>query len=153
MKNMIKRLRNERGLTLVELLAVIVILAIVAVIAFVFIGGIIDNSKKDAHIANAQQIISAAKLHEATGGTFPDAENGDVTVADLQNGDYLDEEMLDPWTKSGYDETKALNAKITIEDNGVFKITGFEASEKCNITATEQELSKEDRKDLCESGN
>ncbi len=62
MKKWMKKFKNERGLTLVELLAVIVILAIVAIIAFVFIGGVIENSKKDAHISNAQQIISAAKL-------------------------------------------------------------------------------------------
>jgi len=57
-----KVLKNERGLTLIELLAVIVILGIIAAIAVPAIGAIMDNSKKDAHIANAQQIVSAARL-------------------------------------------------------------------------------------------
>lgn len=57
-----KLIRNEKGLTLIELLAVIVILGIIAAIAIPSIGGLIDNSKKDAHVANAQQMINAAKI-------------------------------------------------------------------------------------------
>ncbi|MGG3999890.1 prepilin-type N-terminal cleavage/methylation domain-containing protein [Anoxybacillus kestanbolensis] len=57
-----KLIRNEKGLTLIELLAVIVILGIIAAIAIPSIGGLIENSKKDAHVANAQQMINAAKI-------------------------------------------------------------------------------------------
>ena len=63
-------LKNQKGLTLVELLAVIVILGIIAAIAVPSIGGIIDNSKKDAHVANAQQMVSAAKMAVAADSTL-----------------------------------------------------------------------------------
>ncbi|WP_299738781.1 type II secretion system protein [Rossellomorea sp. y25] len=66
LKKMRKMLKNERGLTLVELLAVIVILGIIAAIAVPSIGSIINKSKDDAVVAEAIQIISAAKLAHAS---------------------------------------------------------------------------------------
>lgn len=61
-----KQLKDERGLTLVELLVVVVILGIIAAIAVVAIGGIIENSRKDAMVADAKQMVSAAKLYTAS---------------------------------------------------------------------------------------
>ncbi len=58
-----KQMRDERGLTLIELLVVVVILGIIAAIAVVAIGGLIENSRKDAQVANAKQLISSAKLY------------------------------------------------------------------------------------------
>lgn len=63
-----KVLKNQKGLTLIELLAVVVILGIISAIAVPSIGGLIDNTRKDAHVANAQQMISSAKL-AVTGNT------------------------------------------------------------------------------------
>ncbi len=57
-----KYLRNERGLTLVEMLATLVILAIIATIAAVAIGNIIQNSKDKAVLADALSIIEGAKI-------------------------------------------------------------------------------------------
>src|SRR5690625_1575413 len=96
MKKWMKRLKNERGLTLVELLAVVVILGIIGTIAFVSIGNVIDNSKKDAHIANAQQLISAAKLYEANGETI---DSSGVESDVLIEKGFL-APLIDPWTKT-----------------------------------------------------
>lgn len=57
-----KRIKNEKGLTLIELLAVIVILAIIAAIAIPAIGNIINNSRDKAIVSEAINIISGAKL-------------------------------------------------------------------------------------------
>lgn len=51
---------NKKGLTLIELLGVIVILGIIAAIAFPAINGTIENSRKDAFAANVNSFIEAA---------------------------------------------------------------------------------------------
>lgn len=92
-----KLIRNEKGLTLIELLAVIVILGIIAAIAIPSIGGLIDNSKKDAHVANAQQMINAAKIAVTADKDLIPA-NGEYTVlplAYLEDKGYL-ETVKDP---------------------------------------------------------
>lgn len=58
-----KRIKNEEGLSLVELLAVIVILGIIAAIAIPAIGNIIANSEAKAEIADATQVLSAANIY------------------------------------------------------------------------------------------
>ncbi|WP_170007822.1 type II secretion system protein [Bacillus fonticola] len=78
-------LKNERGLTLVELLAVIVILGIVAAIAVPSIGGIITSAEEDATVAEGIQIINAAKLYTAS----ERIEDGEV-LTDEDLGQFLD---------------------------------------------------------------
>lgn len=69
-----KKLENEKGLTLVELLAVIVILGIIAAIAIPSIGGIIENSRVKAVKADAQTILSAANMYFAENADAPTVE-------------------------------------------------------------------------------
>ncbi|KMK74815.1 type II secretion system protein [Alkalihalobacillus pseudalcaliphilus] len=133
---MLKRLKNERGLTLIELLAVVVILGIIAAIAIPSIGGIMENSKKDAAVANAQQILSAATLYKAGGGEF--------------SGDYKDrlvefidgEEIIDPWTN------EPTTNDWSVKDDGVLSISI--KFDNCDLTGnyTSNELSKDGRS-LC----
>ncbi|MBP3949653.1 prepilin-type N-terminal cleavage/methylation domain-containing protein [Bacillus suaedae] len=93
----LKVMKNERGLTLIELLVVIVIIGIIAAIAVVSIGNIMENSRRDAHVANAQQIANAAKLYFATEN---DPDNA-VTLTVLQENDYLGV-ISDPSTDNAY---------------------------------------------------
>ncbi|WP_045523439.1 type II secretion system protein [Neobacillus niacini] len=87
MQNLMKKIKDQRGLTLIELLAVIVILGIVAAIAVPSIMGIINKSKDDAKVAEAIQIISAAKLQHATNSTTVEWSNTvlDDTLDNLQD--------------------------------------------------------------------
>ncbi|WP_404329428.1 type II secretion system protein [Mesobacillus maritimus] len=62
------RLKDQRGLTLIELLAVIVILGIIAAIAVPSIMNVIDKSKVDAVKSDAIQVINAANLYIAAEG-------------------------------------------------------------------------------------
>lgn len=80
-----KRFNNEKGLTLIELLAVIVILAIVAAIAVPAIGNIIDNSRYKAVKADAINVINAANLYYTDGGA-----ESPVKVSTLIEADFLE---------------------------------------------------------------
>lgn len=110
-----KQLKDERGLTLVELLVVVVILGIIAAIAVVAIGGIIENSKKDAMVADAKQMVSAAKLYTASNPQTgelafitPGANGAAATKGDGFN--YISS-LKDPFSDTEYKD-----AKVTITE-------------------------------------
>lgn len=84
MKKMKHILKNEKGLTLIELLAVIVILAIVAAIAVPSIGNIINNSKDKAILADASTVLSASKLAVTDGSCTETSGAYECSIAQIQ---------------------------------------------------------------------
>lgn len=80
-----KKLKEEKGLTLIELLAVIVILGIIAAIAIPAIGNIITNSRVNALMADGQNALAAANIY------FADTNDTEATLTELKAG-YLDDE-------------------------------------------------------------
>jgi type IV pilus assembly protein PilA len=112
-----KRIKNQRGMTLVELLAVIVILGIISAIAIPSIGKVIENSKRDAIRADAIQVLNAAKLYAAENGTLDTSENP-LSLTDLS--DYID------------NVTTSTTYEITF-DNNTPKISGTGTKGKTSI--------------------
>ncbi|MGM0853315.1 MAG: type IV pilin protein [Bacillota bacterium] len=92
LKKMRKMLKNERGLTLVELLAVIVILGIIAAIAVPSIGNIIEKSRADAVKAEGIQALNAAKLYVASEGTPEANTDGDIVITSANIDKYMDKQ-------------------------------------------------------------
>ncbi|QHZ58366.1 competence type IV pilus major pilin ComGC [Brevibacillus sp. NSP2.1] len=98
---MLKRmLKNERGFTLIELLAVIVILGIIAAIAVPSIGNIIDNSRKDSHIANARMIVDATRMYLVNNSSA----SSPVTLKTLVDSGYINNPTV-PGFNSNYHDT------------------------------------------------
>jgi type IV pilus assembly protein PilA len=107
--------KSEKGLTLIELLAVIVILAIIAAIAIPSIGGIIAKTKKESHRANAQMIVDGARFKITTEDFKPDAAGGSVQsikLDDILKAGYLEKAPKDPEGSGDYDVTKTV-VKVT----------------------------------------
>jgi type IV pilus assembly protein PilA len=105
-----KFLKNDKGLTLVELLAVIVILGIIAAIAVPSIGNIIEKSRADAVKAEGIQVLNAAKLYVAAEG------NSKTTLKADDLKEYLTENG-DIWKKA-YAVTVDADNKITLSGTG-----------------------------------
>ena len=75
---MLTLLKNKKGVTLVELLAVIIILGIIAAIAVPTIGNLIENQKVKAAQTEWANIQDAARLYAT------DKTSGNITLADLE---------------------------------------------------------------------
>lgn len=87
-----KKLGNEKGMTLIELLAVIVILAIIAAIAIPAIGNIIENSRVGAIKSDGQNALQAAELLLIDDPDFLTTATGNQIVLTDLVSDYLDDE-------------------------------------------------------------
>lgn len=121
-KQMKKILKNQKGLTLIELLAVIVILGIIAAIAVPSIGGIINKTENDAKVAEGLQIISAAKLYATAKAP---ADNTTITQDELI--DYLDNV-----------KDIAFTVNFTKSENGkyIYKLIDHDAADVISNEAT-----------------
>ncbi|MGA4718558.1 type II secretion system protein [Fictibacillus nanhaiensis] len=120
-----KYAKNEKGLTLIELLVVIVILGIIAAIAVVSIGGIVGKTRDKAAVTEAVQIINAAKLAQSE-----DSKKVSWTPAELET--YVSNLKDDTWTVN-------LNGKVySIVNHDGGKVAKNSGSTEA--TATEKEL-------------
>ncbi len=119
--------KNQKGFTLVELLAVIVILGIIAMIAVPAIGNIIDGTREDSRDASILMIRDAAQTY-----LIENDAPTDFDVADLQSNGFLRTIPKDPTNNDAL-----INGAIVVDTNGnVSKIDRYFISASGGISTT-----------------
>ncbi|MCM0623721.1 prepilin-type N-terminal cleavage/methylation domain-containing protein [Lysinibacillus sp. OL1_EC] len=121
-----KLLKNEKGLTLVELLAVIVILAIIAAIAVPAIGNIINKSKDRAILAEASNILAGAKIAYIDGACKENKCN-DESLKPYVDGVDLAGTVVELNTTTGWEVTYPRLKDIKLTE---FQVKDNKATEK-----------------------
>ncbi|MFD2639237.1 prepilin-type N-terminal cleavage/methylation domain-containing protein [Piscibacillus salipiscarius] len=117
-------LRKEKGVTLVELLAVIIILGIIALIAVPAIAGVIDESKYNSLKASAINAIEAAELYRVTNDDLPEG------ISELEG--YYDSKGVTwstgPTFTEGSNGTILLSGTVTVDSKEI-KLTNASVSD------------------------
>ncbi|WP_434402507.1 prepilin-type N-terminal cleavage/methylation domain-containing protein [Planococcus sp. 11815] len=109
-----KKLKDQKGMTLIELLAVIVIIAIIAAIAIPAISNLIQNSREDALVADAQNVLSAASLYFAENEDKDEAVLREASGVESEEGSVSASDDL-----AGYLESYGNITSFTVtKDNG-----------------------------------
>ena len=97
---------NKKGITLVELLAVLVLLSIIAVIAVPLTLNLIKDSKNDADTINKSNIKEAAELYVADKIGYEIDFNINptttITLKQLLDGGYISGDIKDQLSNKNY---------------------------------------------------
>jgi prepilin-type N-terminal cleavage/methylation domain-containing protein len=121
---------NQKGLTLVELLAVIVIMGIIGLVAVLAIGQIIDKSKHQAFVANAHTLKDAASLY-AKDSLLHDNELERVYYQTLYEQNMI-EKIKDPFTNK-YLDPKSNKSYVIFDKENITSICFIgETKNLCN---------------------
>lgn len=82
-------MKNNKGLTLIELLAVLAIIALLALIIYPLISSVIKDSAQDTENATKSSVQEAAKMYLTDQLEFNDVSSATVSFNDLISGGYL----------------------------------------------------------------
>lgn len=118
LKKGLKFLKDQRGLTLIELLAVIVVLGIIAAIAIPSINGTINNSKVKAD-EQSEIIIQDAAMRYAIDAEIDETADDQSISEKLVDGGYLN--AVPDYQQDSTKEFKTFD--ITVATNGNYTIT------------------------------
>lgn len=130
----IRKMKNKKGFTLVELIVVLVILAILAALLVPALTGYIDKAREQSIQAETRMIVMAVQTESTT------AYGKDQTKF-AATGKFIDSELKDVVSLA---EVKALSAttpkaffKATVDKNGaVTELTYYDGANSCKYTAS-----------------
>lgn len=100
---------NNKGLTLIELLIVIVVLGILSAFGAVAVSEVLSNLREVSFVANSEIIVDAAVTAHASGASLFD--DNKATLRELLDEEYISSIGNDPWG-GGYDPLRTF---VTVE--------------------------------------
>lgn len=130
-----KWFKNSKGLTLVELLAVIVILGVIAAIAIPALGGTIQNSKEKADVATYDMIRDAAirwSMDQQASGLTGNINY--TTIGSLQTNGYLTDFQPEAQSNSNISFT---HFSVTVDVGGTTTVAIYDQADEINRSDTE----------------
>lgn len=130
-------MKNRRGFTLIEILAVIIILGVIMTVAITGVSSYILNSKKEAYIVSARQYVTNAKMNL---NTFV------YSFKDLDTTYYVHINNLMEEKKSDSPFGKWIDAYVVVTFNGkthdFYWVSVDETGNRVNLTKSD-ELNKD----------
>lgn len=117
----IRKMKNQKGFTLVELIVVLVILAILAAMLVPALTGYIDKANSEKIVATTRQVVMAAQteVSEAYASKTLTEKTITINTTDAENGTDVTGQSIVKLAEVGdYDTT---NNKFTLK-NGISKI-------------------------------
>ena len=124
-------LKNKKGVSLVELIAVIVIMGIIATVGGISVATIIENSNKSAAETAVSDVLAAGKSYLQSN---PTKEERIVSLADLEAAGYVEASLVGkfgtPANVKVYEITTAGSEKI------VYVISDGESAPAANAETT-----------------
>lgn len=124
-------LKDERGLTMIELLATVVILAIILGVGAMAIGQVIQNSREDGTVAEVQNMYQAATVYLSSTEGALKGEAGSFTLEDVVKSKYYTPQ------EKNIDKTKHALVKFLVATDGAVSVyvpTGVLKAAKTNAT-------------------
>lgn len=120
----IRKMKNQKGFTLVELIVVLVILAILAAMLVPALTGYIDKANDEKIIATTRQVVMAAQTEVSEAYASKTFATGDTTITIATNGSdeankvVTGQSIVELAEVGNYDTTKK---QFTLK-NGISKI-------------------------------
>lgn len=126
---------NEKGYTLIELLAVVMILAIISAIAVAGIGRLIEQSRERGFVTQALHLKEAANLFITNSRVDnPDSIPEKVTYKTLYEKGFI-EKVTDPFTGNELDPKKN-ETYVDMYSNGSVKVVCLKGEQKTLCQST-----------------
>lgn len=126
-------MKNKKGFTLIEIMAVIIILSIIALIVVPLVTGSIKSSKDKLYDTQIENIKSAAKSYMINLDLDDTQNKMLVTIEELKKLGLVDKDIKDP--RTGEEFNKCLTVEVTKNGN-IYDYNIIDDIEDCSETGS-----------------